>query len=203
MKVRITDVKLVDGVYKHNPYAEKALYYHCKDYFDNHYYLFFFTGKEYIEDIFQESFIVLWENIENRKLYVENGALMSKGGKPFSSSIATYFMAIAIRKYKEWAREKGVKIVTLSVKEENRLVDEPITSPTYDLIDIIRDCISNMSQRCYQILTMFYDQELSLDRILNELPSFNSKNALKTHKYKCMENLRKSASEIHHNYLNV
>ena len=35
-----------------------------------------------------------------------------------------------------------------------------------------------------------------------ELPSFESKNALKTAKYKCMENLRKSAEEIHRRYIN-
>ena len=45
-------------------------------------------------------------------------------------------------------------------------------------------------------------EEKSLDAILQELPNFESKNALKTMKYKCMENLRKSAQEIYHRYLN-
>ena len=48
----------------------------------------------------------------------------------------------------------------------------------------------------------YYYEEKSLDAILQELPNFESKNALKTMKYKCMENLRKSAQEIYHRYLN-
>ncbi len=202
MKVHISDVKYVEGVCKHDPYMEKALYNHCKDYFDAHYHAIFFVGDEQKEDIFQESFITLWENIENGKLYVESGTLKGKGGKPFVSSITTYFMAIAIRKFKEWSRDQSYNSVPLSTKIECCQVDESSTSDADSSYDIIRNCINGMSQRCYQILTMFYYQELSLDRILIELPSFNSKNALKTQKYKCLENLKKSASEQHHAYLN-
>ena len=71
-----------------------------------------------------------------------------------------------------------------------------------DMLEIIADCISNMSKRCNQILTMFYYENKTLDDIMEDLPGFESKNALKTRKYKCMEELRKSAKTIYHRYLN-
>mgnify|MGYP002862075293 CR=1 FL=1 len=42
-----------------------------------------------------------------------------------------------------------------------------------------------------------------LDDIMTELHTFESKNALKTAKYKCMETLRKTANEIYHRQLNA
>ena len=48
---------------------------------------------------------------------------------------------------------------------------------------------------------MFYYEEKTLDDIMIELTTFESKNALKTRKYKCMEELRKSAKSIYRRYL--
>ena len=45
-------------------------------------------------------------------------------------------------------------------------------------------------------------EEKTLDDIMTELSTFESKNALKTRKYKCMEELRKSAKSIYRRYLN-
>jgi DNA-directed RNA polymerase specialized sigma subunit len=71
------------------------------------------------------------------------------------------------------------------------------------MLTIIADCISRMSERCNQIISMFYYEEKNLDDILEALPSFKSKDALKTAKHKCMENLRKTAQGIYHRYLNA
>ena len=46
------------------------------------------------------------------------------------------------------------------------------------------------------------EQGKTLDDIMIELRTFESKNALKTRKYKCMEELRKSAKSIYCRYLN-
>ena len=56
--------------------------------------------------IFQEAFIKLWENIESKKIYAEDGVLKGKDRNPFTSSLTTYFMGIARLKYLEWVREK-------------------------------------------------------------------------------------------------
>ena len=69
------------------------------------------------------------------------------------------------------------------------------------MLEIIADVISNMSARCSEILTKFYYEEKNLDKILEEIPSIDSKNALKSKKYKCMETLKETAAGIYDLYL--
>lgn len=202
-----SDAAYVEGVFKHDPIMERALYNQCKRYFDKNYKGVFFVGNENKGVIFQEAFIKLWENIINKKIYVEDGVLRGKGGEAFSGKLTTYFMSIAKLKYLEWARENMHKVS--DEEEERRRRGQEIElfkTIMYDsddelMLEIIADCISHMSERCNQILTMFYYEEKTLDDIMIELPTFDSKNALKTTKYKCMETLRKSAKSIYHIYL--
>ena len=43
---------------------------------------------------------------------------------------------------------------------------------------------------------------MSLDEIKKALPTYNSKDALKSSKNKCLKNLQKTANDIYYNYLN-
>lgn len=204
-----SDAVYVDGVYRRDHAMERALYNHCKQYFDENYKGVFFVGDEHKMEIFQEAFITLWEKIEMRKIYVEEGVLKGKGGLPFTSNLTTYFMSIAKNKFMEWVRDQHVSKGIEDVEKKRKAKEaEYYKEILYDkddnmMLDIIADCISHMSERCNQILTMFYYEEKTLDDILIELPSFESKNALKTTKYKCMENLRKSAQELYHRFINA
>lgn len=203
-----SDAVYVDGVFRHDPMMERALHYHCKRYFDDNYKGVFFVGNENKDDIFQEAFIKLWENICAKKIYVENGVLRGKDGEPLSGKLTTYFMSIARLKYLEWSRQ-NVRLYSDEEEEQRKREQDMELFKTllYDsddetMLEIIADCISHMSKQCNQILTMFYYEEKTLDDIMAELTSFASKNALKTRKYKCMEELRKSAKSIYHKYLN-
>lgn len=60
-----------------------------------------------------------------------------------------------------------------------------------------------MPKRCYDILTKYYYEEKDLDTILLEIDTITTKNALKTKKYKCMENLREVAWKIYSQELNA
>ncbi len=206
-----SDVAYVEGVVskekRKREQVSRALQNHCKRYFDENYRGVFFVGNEYKDEIFHEAFIKLWENIDKRKIYVEDGILKGKGGEPFSGKLTTYFMSIARLKYLEWTKQNR-RILSIEEKMIRQKVDiEMIKTILYDsddekMVEIIADCISHTSERCNQILTMFYYKEKTLDDIMAELPSFESKNALKTAKYKCMETLRKTANEIYQRYLN-
>lgn len=203
-----SDVAYVEGMYRRDPVMERALHKLCKQYFDENYRGVFFVDDEHKMEIFQESFIKLWENIEHGKIYVENGVLIGKGGKPFSSTLTTYFMGIAKLKYKEWTRQHSSGPNAEEAEKLRKAKDAEIYKEMlYDegenaMLEIISDCISNMTERCREILTLFYYHEKSLDDILIEVPTYKSKNALKTEKYKCMENLRKSAGEIYRRFVN-
>lgn len=204
-----SDAAYVDGAYRRDPAMERALYNHCMQYFDENYRGVFFVEDNHKMEIFQEAFITLWEKIEKRKIYVEEGVLKGKDGLPLSGKLTTYFMSIAKFKYMEWARDHHIGQDIETIEKEQRAKDAEIYKEMLydkgenDMIEIIADCISHMSERCNQILTMFYYEQKTLDDIMIELPTFESKNALKTAKYKCMENLRKSAQEIYHRYVNA
>lgn len=206
-----SDVEYVEGMSKHNPFIERALNYHCKKYFDFNYKSVFFKelNNEDKDDIFQESFIAFWENILAGKLYVETGTLFGGKGQPFSGRLTTYFMSIAKYKYYEWVRSNASNNTTdIEEMGMKQLFHELFDDDDDDAVikdkklSIISDCISHMSERCRQILTLFYYEMKTLDDIMKEITTFISKDALKTAKYKCTENLRESANAIYDRYIN-
>ena len=204
------EVRLIAGM-QNGRFTQYELFEYCSDYFWKHYRGVFFASEEAATEIFQETFIKFWENIESKKLSVEQETIIGKNGEPFTGSILTYFMAIAKLKYLEWVRQHPTsadpeiemgKLVREKGVEAHDYVDMLYNSEDNEMIDIIADIISHMSPRCKEILTKFYYEEKDLDTILLEIPTIENKNALKTKKYKCMENLRDSAQEIYHRYLN-
>lgn len=182
----------------------RALYEHCRRYFDENYRGVFFVGEEQQDSIFHNAFVKLWENIEQGKLYVEDDVLMGKDGKPITCTLTTYLMAIAKRKYMEYVRDVRKAQRHKDLANAERMAIAVYESADTERIDVIADCIGHMSERCCQILTLFWYQEMTLDEIMKALPTFSSKDALKTEKYKCMERLRKAANDryqqIKHGY---
>ena len=192
--------------------AQYELYAYCYSYYKAHHKGVFFINDEWaVEEIFQNSLIKFWEDIENGKIYAEGELVMGKDGKPFTGSILTYFMSIARFKYMEWVKKNP----TYADPEEEQIHEiQKIGKIAYDILygdddenmvmmNILADVISRMSERCREILTKYYYEEKDLDMILLEIPSIDSKNALKTKKHKCMENLRHTANEIYQRYLNL
>ena len=90
---------------------ERALYNHCKEYFDHQYRGVFFANDEDKQDIFQETFITLWHNILKGKIHVEDSELKSREGWPFSCTLTSYFMGIAKIKNLEWVLKKGPVVI--------------------------------------------------------------------------------------------
>ena len=146
----------------------------------------------------------------HKKIYVDGGVLKGKDSKPMKSTLRTYFMGIARLKCFEWLhdnpsyadpeteigkkyREKGL--------DASEYVEIFYSDSDNTMLEIIADVISNMSARCSEILTKFYYEEKNLDKILEEIPSIDSKNALKSKKYKCMETLKETAAGIYDLYL--
>lgn len=206
--MRYSDKDLVEAVYKGNQVIEMALFDYCKNYFDSHYKAVFFVGDEYKKEIFQESIIKLVSLIERRKIYVEKGVIKGHDGRVFSGKLTTYFMGIAKMKYMEWVRkEKRQAFIDKRSELEGGMNElEQYQAQFYGgnetMLEIIEDLISKMPKRCYEILTSYYYKKMSLDDIKQVMPSFESKNALKTAKFKCMETLRNSAKSIYRRYLN-
>lgn len=204
------EARLVSGMADKDLSMQYELYAYCSDYFWDNYRGVFFADEKSAAEILQDTFIAFWENIERKKIYVDDGIVMGKDAKPLNGSILTYFMSIARNKYLEYGREHPVyadpetELGRLLRKEgfnPNEYIDMLYDSGENMMLEIVADIISHMSPRCSQILTKFYYEEKKLEVILKEMPTIESYAALKTKKNKCMNMLRKSAREIYYRKL--
>ena len=117
----------------------------------------------------------------------------------------TYMMSIAKLKYLELVRQEGKESPFATIEERNaRLVYDPEEQKDWlhddermGKLEAISDCIAVMSERCRQILTLFYVEDKKLDEVLLLLPTFTSKDALKTAKNKCLAKLKSSSKELY------
>lgn len=195
------DIDYVEGVYRYDPKMEHSLHELCRDYYEKNFHRSGIDGED-IQDIFQNAELALWENIRRRRLYVENGELKGRDGEPFTSSLTTYFMAIVNNKYLECLRGKSVLPPLEPGKEkapEYFSEEEMIEDFKYDddierRLAIITNRINHLAKRCNEILTLFYYEEKDYDEIMHLMPTFISKDALKTAKYKCLKRLRESVT---------
>ena len=209
---RQIEAELVDGMYKGDELVQNKLYEYCANYYYEKYRGLFKVPVPDIavKEILQNSFIKFWENIESRKIYAEENVVKGKDKQSLSCSIRTYFMSIAKLKYLEWLREYPLfvnpeteigKEVRANGFYEQEYIDMLYGDSDNIQSEIIADSISKMSGRCYEILSKFYYEYKDLDRILKEIPSIESKNALKTKKNKCMGILRIVVNERYERYL--
>ena len=104
---RYSDIAYIDGVYRCDSKMERAMHKLCRKYYDDNFHKQE-VGEEGRKDIFQSSLLALWENIRNRRLYVEDGELKGRDGQAFTSSLTTYFMGIVNNKYMEWLRKNPI-----------------------------------------------------------------------------------------------
>lgn len=204
------EAQMIAGTYSGNSRAQYKLYKYCADYYYEKYRALFSAPAAAAEEIFQNSFIKLWENIEARKIYAEGSVVRNKDGVKLNCSILTYFMGIARLKYMEWVKQYPLSIdlntemgrlIKNKGFDEEKYLDELYGESDNIQLDIIGDLIPNLSPRCYEIISKYYYEGKNLDRIIKEIPSIESKNALKTKKHKCMENLRLLANETYNRYL--
>lgn len=209
--IQENEARLVMGMADKRWYTQYELYAYCSDYFWDNYRGVFFADEKAAAEILQNTFIAFWENIERRKIYVEDGIVMGKDNKPLNGSILTYFMSIARNKYLEYGREHPVYadpetelggLLRGEGFDPNEYIGMLYDSSENMMLEIIADVISHMSPRCSRILTKFYYEEKKLETILKEMPTIESYDALKTKKNKCLKNLRESAREIYHRKLN-
>ena len=113
-----------------------------------------------------------------------------------SSSLTTFLLAIAKRKHWELLRKQQHLLLTdndlmLETLDSNRFAESDTEQTEREMRErVVTDVVLAMSDRCRQILTLFYYEHRSLDDILALRPENQTKQGLKTSKYKCMQRLR-------------
>lgn len=155
----------------------------------------FFVSKDECEDIFQDSFIMLYQNAQEGKL--DN----------LTSSVSTYFMAICRNKTMELLRTKG-KYIHSSVDDEihksitfigsriNMVLsfdndDDPIEQKEA----LVREIVKDLPSPCNELLWGFYRDGLSM-KDLAERYGYSNENTVKVTKHRCCDKFKKRFSEM-------
>lgn len=198
-----SDEEIVTGLQARKRHVEEWFYKHAKTYFLDKFNDVFFD-QEQKETIFQESFVRLWTQIEDKKIFVKENRswrLQRNGfAQPMTCSLNTFLFAIAKNEYRELVRSNKIVFVEdYFDKADNNCIELPqMEEDENDMKNrIVDECIQMMPPRCLEILTLFYVKGKSLDEILEIRKDKNtSKVGLKSAKYKCMNALRERVTKM-------
>ena len=153
------------------------------------------------DDLFQDSFIILWEKMESHQIYILDGTIhvTSKKGDSEIPDMLGYFMRIVKNKYLEMFHS-GKYVMPLNdvVTSSNEDFFAELywdEDPDVEKDRIVSQCLLSLPKSCLEILTMFYYEKKSLEQILEERQENNSYDGLKSRKSKCMTNLKKKITE--------
>lgn len=204
-----TDAEYVRLIQDKHDKVTEEFYHLARRYFKNSY-RSVFSRMDLMEDIFQQSFVKLWTEIETGKIFVgENKELFryDRNGniRKLTCSLNTFLIDIAKNDYRSWLRNDRLTLEddfeSFAHMEEVKSVVWGEESAETLREQIVNSCILELPPRCKEILTMFYYQGMTLDEIIIARGEKNiSKNGLKTSKYKCMESLKAKVRYIFSKY---
>lgn len=146
--------------------------------------------KEDIEDIFQESLIVLMHKVKSVGLVI-----------PREGAIFSYLTEIGKRTACNFLRKRShlssADVVTIqnkqhNVGENNDMAEEEKQKMQNDFLDRVFD---SMPAECKQLLKLFYWERKPMDDIANILGMRNADSA-KTKKSKCMNKFKDIAAQL-------
>lgn len=144
-------------------------------------------------DIFQDSLVILWKNINEKKVNAEDLGLSS----------STYFMTICRNKTMELLRHKSKYLTTsYEINPSKEHYDyqgeqvEKILSLENDSEKaqkekeaLVRDIVKNLPSPCNELLWGYYGDGHSM-KMLAEMFNYASENAVKVTKHRCCEKFR-------------
>lgn len=204
-----TDAEYVRLIQDKHDKAMEEFYHLAARYFKSSY-RSVFSRMDLMEDIFHQSFVKLWTEIETRKIFVgvsdelfrydRNGNI-----RKLTCSLNTFLIDIAKNDYRSWLRNDHLTLEDdfesfAHMKEVESVAwgDESVETLREQ---IVNSCVLELPPRCKEILTMFYYQGMTLDEIIIARGEKNiSKNGLKTSKYKCMESLKAKVRDTFSRY---
>lgn len=202
------DAEVVRGLRLHSGRMEEWFYRKARTYFNQHFREVFFD-QDRKQEIFQSAFLKLWTEIDNGTITAGDDGTVERRQRngdvlPMSCSLTTFLMAFAKNEYREMVRSNKLDCYAeIYDTPEQAEVQQMYGDENGEEIRnrIVDDCIQRISPRCAEILTMFYDEEKTLDEILAARHETNSsKNGLKTAKNKCMNTLRSLCNEEFRRY---
>lgn len=159
----------------------------------------FSLSEEDCEDVFQESFLILFDKNRNGEL------------KDLTSSLSTFFIGICKNKAKELIRKKNHLIgvdddSTLDAlndvrddKLDNLLSFDPDKSLRETKEAIVRQIIRDLPEPCNKILWGFFRDNHKIKELAEMLNS--TEDSIKVRKHRCQQKFRKRWKELVKNLL--
>ena len=208
-KTPLPDTEVIREIQRCNERITETFYNECKKYFMSSYKAVF-TREDIKDDIFQQSFVKLWTEIETRRIFLdENDNIQRRDRRGnirnLTCKLKTFLIDIAKNDYRDWLRNDRLELEeefeSFAHMVEVRSATMPDESSESLQEQIVAHCVFDLPPRCKEILTMFYYDNMSLDEIIQARGEKNtSKNGLKTGKYKCMETLKSKVKEMYNKY---
>jgi RNA polymerase sigma factor (sigma-70 family) len=142
-------------------------------------------GKmEDAQDVFQDSLIILHKKI-------------MKGEFRLTSKLSTYLYSVCRYLWKDQLQKKSKN----SIVEFNEEIDTAEISGLEEIMEkenrikIAEKIVSELGERCRELLLLFYSGTLKLKEIALKM-GYNSENTAKNQKYKCLESAKRKLQEI-------
>lgn len=208
-KTILADTQIIREIQRRNERITELFYNECKKYFMSSYKAVF-TREDIKDDVFQQSFVKLWTEIETRKIFLdENENIQRKDRRgnirKLTCNLKTFLIDIAKNDYRDWLRKERLYLAdefesfAHMIEVKSAVMPEESSESLQE--QIVANCVFDLPPRCKEILTMFYYNNMSLDEIIQARGEKNiSKNGLKTGKYKCMEALKGKVKGMYNIY---
>lgn len=142
--------------------------------------------EETILDLYHESFYILYKKVRHHQLTELTCSL-----KTYLFSIGSNLILNELRRRKKLTPDIENHLTSIISENLNIEFEEEQTKR----ISILKHSLEILSETCKKIIELFYWQKLSLTEILFKMTDYNTINALKTQKYKCMRKLEKLTKE--------
>ncbi len=142
--------------------------------------------EQQAKDIYQEAFIIIWQNIKNDKFQPES-----------TSSINGYLYTIAKNKWMDYLRSNQYKktvnsdsfqLINISEDVNEKIVDDKLHT---NRLEKGMKAFNNLGSSCKELLTKFYFENKSMNQIAEELELDSA--STRNKKYRCMMKLRELA----------
>ncbi len=182
-KATYSDLEFIEGLRNNQDVVLRALY---KKYYNLvlKYVVNNSGNSEAAADIYQETIIVLYENVQ-------------KPGFELNCQLQTFIFSIAKRLWLKQLRNNG-HTLRLKDEEEEEVVDvsEELSDHLKKESDIekMNACMEELGEPCKTLLKDFYVYRLSMEEISEKFGYTNADNA-KTQKYKCLQRLKRNFFE--------
>lgn len=185
-----SDFKFVEGIRSGKEDVQRRFYFRCQECFLKNSARYDVPENER-EDLFQDSFVILWDKIIEGQIYTEGKKVFAvkRGGPAEVPDLTGYFMRIVKNLYLETLRARGrILEITDEAGDDGELWWSDDDEVMRNMIT--RQSVILLPRRCREILTMFYYQGMTLEEIMEERSANQSYNGVKTAKSKCLDILK-------------